>query len=342
MEQLIMVQDKRNPETAENLEIVEISTQHRTILGRDAFTSKRSFWDSIKNLPVNLFIADWLGQFEENSRKNYEYYIRKLAEIGLINPELSLEDFREQPHERILDQIKRIPETTWKEATKQVHASVYLSFTGYLQRLTEGKVRKAIPSRHGASKTFKKIREKVASISLVQREWLKLLDELYKINPRDGLIIKICLHGGKRISEVLNLQVEQIDFEIRQITFLQSKTRGTVKEVRITFPEDLMNELKIYLGIRQGLVFVTNHGKMEKVHRTQLNRNLKLAAQRAGIDKRLSPHVFRTTLITYLRSQGFADSEIMKVTGHASSSMVAMYDKTSQADNPSKKIKLWR
>lgn len=37
----------------------------------------------------------------------------------------------------------------------------------------------------------------------------------------------------------------------------------------------------------------------------------------------------------------FALSEIMKVTGHASSYMVAICDKTCQADNPSKIIKLW-
>lgn len=80
---------------------------------------------------------------------------------------------------------------------------------------------------------------------------------------------------------------------------------------------------------------------MHEVHRTQLNRNLKLATLRAGIEKTMSPHVFRTTLITYLRSQGFSDAEIMKGTGHASSSMIAMYDKTSQADNPSKVIRLW-
>ena len=338
-----MGKERRKANPPQNFEIVDISSEQNrsSIDAHTQFKGKGSFWNSIKNLPVKLFITDWLGQFEEATRKNYQSYIGKLAEMGLINPELTLERFREQPHERILDQIKRIPETTWKEGTKQVRAAVYLSFTGYLQRLTEGKVRKAIPSRHGASKTFKKVRDKVASASLVQREWLKLLDELIMINARDCLIIKMCLHGGKRISEVLNLRVERVDFDLRQVTFMQSKTRGTIKEVRVTFPEDLMNELKQYINERQGLVFITNHGKMDKVHRTQLNRNLKLAAQKAGIEKKLSPHVFRTTLITYLRSQGFSDSEIMKVTGHASSSMVAMYDKTSQADNPSKVIKLW-
>ena len=302
---------------------------------------KVKFWDTIKDQTLQFFIDDWLSHFEIGTREDYAGHIKRLSERGLINIDLTLEVFKEQPHERIIDEIKRIPETTWKEATKQAHAAAYLSFTGYLQRLTEGIVRKAIPSKHGATKTFKKVREKVVSHSLIQREWLKLLEELQKINPRDGLIIKMCLHGGKRISEVLNLTSNQIDYLICQVTFLQSKTRGTHKEVRITYPQDLMVELKTFLGDRIGLVFTTAYGKRAKIHINQINRNLKIAAKRAGIEKKISSHVFRTTLITYLRSQGFPDSEIMKVTGHASSSMVAMYDKTSQADNPSKLIRLW-
>jgi integrase len=325
----------------EIVEVVESFSNAKALSLKDPLLGKSSFWDSIKDISLKFFISDWLGQFERDTRKNYECYIRKLVELNLINIEQTLEIFNEQPHERILDQIKRVPATIWKEGTKQVKAAVYLSFTGYLQRLTQGKMRKAIPAKHGANKTFKKVREKVASESLVQREWLRILEELKKINPRDCLIIKMCLHGGKRISEVLSLMADQIDFQTRQVTFLQSKTRGIIKEVRITYPEDLMSELKSYVGERRGLAFISQYGKKSKIHSTQLNRNLKLAAQRSGIEKKISPHVFRTTLITYLRSQGFPDSEIMKITGHSSSSMIAMYDKTSQAENPSKIIRLW-
>lgn len=300
-----------------------------------------TFWDNIKGMPLKVFIKDWLDQFEENTRKNYQCYMGKLTEMGLINPEQPLEIFNLQPHERIVDQIKRIPNELWKEGTKQVRAAVYLSLTGYLQRLTEGKIRKAIPSKHGVNKTFKKVRDKVASESLLQREWLVLLEELEKINPRDCMIIKMCLHGGKRISEVLSLRSEQVNFENSEVAFMQSKTRGTIKEVKISYPPDLMQELRSYIGQREGFVFITGYGKKSKIHSTQLNRNLKLAAKNAGISKKVSPHVFRTTLITYLRSQGFPDSEIMKITGHNSSSMIAMYDKSSQAENPSKLIRLW-
>jgi integrase len=38
--------------------------------------------------------------------------------------------------------------------------------------------------------------------------------------------------------------------------------------------------------------------------------------------------------------QGFSDSDIQKVTGHASSEMVNAYDKRSRADNASKKVSL--
>lgn len=42
--------------------------------------------------------------------------------------------------------------------------------------------------------------------------------------------------------------------------------------------------------------------------------------------------------IDFLKQQGFSDSDIQKVTGHASIAMVNAYDKSSRADNPTRKI----
>jgi len=44
-------------------------------------------------------------------------------------------------------------------------------------------------------------------------------------NPRDRLIAKIALQGGKRINEVLTLTTEQIAWDKSEITFVQSKTK---------------------------------------------------------------------------------------------------------------------
>lgn len=62
--------------------------------------------------------------------------------------------------------------------------------------------------------------------------------------------------------------------------------------------------------------------------------------RRAGIIFKVTTHVLRASIVTYLKQQGFQDSDIMKVTGHSSASMVASYDKTSQEINVSEKVQL--
>lgn len=64
------------------------------------------------------------------------------------------------------------------------------------------------------------------------------------------------------------------------------------------------------------------------------------AGRAAGIPFKVSPHVLRASAVTYLRQQGFQDSDIMRVTGHSTSEMVNAYDKTSRAENASKKVNL--
>ena len=90
-------------------------------------------------------------------------------------------------------------------------------------------IRKAVPSREGTTKTFFKIRETVATRPLKRQQWEKFLKELEKINTRDALIAKLMLQGGKRKSEVLSLQFDQINWENHIITYSQVKTRGMVK-----------------------------------------------------------------------------------------------------------------
>ena len=139
----------------------------------------------------------------------------------------SLQKFAIRNHAPVLDRIKGIP--GWSEATRQARAALYCAFTRFLSRQTEGMIRKAVPSREGTTKTFFKIRETVATRPLKRQQWEKFLKELEKINTRDALIAKLMLQGGKRKSEVLSLQFEQLNWENHPITYSQVKTRGMVK-----------------------------------------------------------------------------------------------------------------
>lgn len=64
------------------------------------------------------------------------------------------------------------------------------------------------------------------------------------------------------------------------------------------------------------------------------------AGKVAGISFKVSLHVLRASAVTYLKQQGFQDSDIMRVTGHSTAEMVYTYDKSSRADNASKKVNL--
>ncbi len=93
-----------------------------------------------------------------------------------------------------------------------------------------------------------------------------------------------------------------------------------------------MNELKQYIGDRQGLVFIIQTGKA--IPLCQLAATFDKAGKAANIPFKV------TSIVTYFKQQGFSDSDIQKVTGHASSQMVNAYEKSSRADNASKKVSL--
>lgn len=293
-------------------------------------------WNALDRITVEEAIAAWFGTLSPLTQINYHSGMKKLAEQGLINPMMSLQAFALVNHESVIDQIKLIK--GWSEATKQARAACYVSFTAYLSRRLQGVVRKAVPNKEKGAKTFFKIRDKVETEAMNQAQWIAFLKELEKINARDCLIAKIVLQGGKRINEVLSLQTDQVDWIRNEITFFQSKTKGCIKETVITYPASVMQFLKTYLSNREGQVFVTRSGK--PVMLNQIALTFEKAGERANIPFKVTPHVLRATTVTYLKQQGFSDSDIMRVTGHASSALVYAYDKGSRADNASKKVSL--
>lgn len=309
----------------------------RTISYEEAQSLKQeALWKNLSEVSVGQAISEWLTTLSALTSKNYLSGMKRLAELKLISLEMTLQQFTLVNHNATIDKIKVIPNLS--ECSKQARAACYISFTQFLCRRTQGMISKAVPSKEGVSKTFYRVREKVATEAMTKMQWSEFLDELEKINKRDCLIAKIILQGGKRMSEVLSLTTRAIDFNLREITFQQSKTKGYKKETIITYNQEIMGELKEYIGSRKGLVFITKTGG--SVMANQLSINFAKAGERAGIPFRITPHVLRASTITYLKVSGFSDSDVMKISGHASSEMVNAYDKSDRAQNASKKVSL--
>lgn len=291
-------------------------------------------WKQLDSISVEEAISHWLPTLSPKTQISYRSGIKKLIELGWLNPLMNLQQFALVNHESIIDRIKLFQD--WAENTRQARAACYISFTGFLSRRLQGMIKKAVPNKEGHAKTFFNVYEKVKTQAMTQAQWISFFRELEKINPRDCLIGKVILQGGKRVNEVLSLHTDQINWSLREITFVQSKMRKLHKETVITYPESIMNQLREYIGGRLGSVFVTRSGKSVMIN--QVAVTFAKAGKAAGIPFKVSPHVLRASAVTYLKQQGFPDSDIMRVTGHCTSEMVFAYDKSSRADNASKKV----
>lgn len=307
-----------------------------------------ALWKALSRIPIVEAVREWLETIPNPCTKNsYSSSMKELFLRGFLNSSWNLQVFQIFPANQIIDKIKR--ETiyiqdkkgkntskTWSNRTKEARISCFISFTRYLSRRTEGMVLKATPKRLGMDRTFSPHTKKVKTEAMTRSQLFRFLEKLGQINHRDALIAKLCLHGAKRINEVLTLEIKKIDFFKKQISFSQFKSHLLEDFTVISFNRGgalvLFEELKKYLKDREtGLVFITRNGK--KIQKSQIDRNFAKAGKRAEIPFRVSPHHLRTTAITLWKEDGFSDSLIMKASGHSSCEMIRRYDKTDAANN---------
>lgn len=294
-------------------------------------------WKLLQNISLPQAIEVFLKSLKTSTANVYSFAFKKFFELQFLDPNMPLKKFALINLESKLDQIRET--MTGKEATKQVKAAAFVSLTGFLQRQTEGLIKKVVPNKEKGRKTFQKIRDKTAGDVLSSQEVERFLQALKKASLRNYLIGAIQLQGAKRISEVLEAQIKDIDWENYSITFVQKKSNVLEKITKAFFPEQLMKELKDYLGERtQGVIFITRSGK--ELSRFDVRSFYRAAYKKSGITKKGATHVLRATAITELSRKGFRAEEIMTLSGHANLQMISYYDKSSEERNPSKRLSL--
>jgi len=298
---------------------------------------KETMWEILQKIDLSRAVELFLKTLSGGTSKTYGFAFKKFFEERLLDPKMTLGNFAIMNLESKLDQIKEGIEG--KEATKQVRAAAFVSFTGFLQRKTEGLTKKAVPNKEKGRKTFQKIREKTAGDVLSLEEVEKFLKALKRGSLRNYLIGALQLQGAKRISEVLEARIEAIDWEADTIHFIQKKSDVLEKRTQAFFPGHLMRSLKEYLGQRDaGLIFITRSGR--GLSRFDVRQFYQSAYKRAGINKKGLTHMLRATTITELSRKGFHPEEIMTLSGHSSMQMVSYYDRSSEERNPSRRFSM--
>jgi site-specific recombinase XerD len=167
--------------------------------------------------------------------------------------------------------------------------------------------------------------EKKLPVVLSKREVVMMIDVLDNIKHK--LMIQILFGSGLRVSEVVDLKINDIDFFRRMITIRQGK--GAKDRVTIVSDQTLHNIDK-YLNEYQPLVYLFESVEPgNKLNVRSVQKVVKIAAGLAKINPNVSAHSLRHSFATHLLENGTDIRYIQELLGHARLGTTQIYTKVA-------------
>jgi site-specific recombinase XerD len=155
--------------------------------------------------------------------------------------------------------------------------------------------------------------DKKAPVYLTQSEMRDLIDSA--VEPRNNLIVKMLYATGVRISELVNIKKSDIDFDRDTI-----KVFGKgAKERIVLIPDGLSSVLRTYCEQ------LDDNSKLFDLTTRTVQRDIKILAVRAGINKHVTPHKLRHSFATHMLQNGGSVVAIQKLLGHTSLNTTQIY-----------------
>lgn len=171
-------------------------------------------------------------------------------------------------------------------------------------------------------KSFKKIKSDI--IILTPEEIEKILEvkiEYGKLAGKDcsfldfriRTLIRFLALTGCRFSEAANLTIRHLDLSAGRAILTETKTN---ENRSIYFSEPLVSDLKILIDEFNENDLVFRNSREKRIHETDFSYSLKERAKKAGITKRIYPHLFRHSFATQLLISGIDVAIVSKILGH--------------------------
>lgn len=271
--------------------------------------------------------------------ENYDHYLTRFIEqtkiknVGDITADL-VREFRLWLNRQPSGYNKRNPADTIKKKTQNYYLIALRSFLKYLTK-------RGIPSLSADHIELAKVGER--HLDLISNEELNRLlkapkeDDLKSL--RDHAILEMLFSTGLRVSELCSLS-RDIDFDAESFS-----VRGKGEKIRVVFISDEARKaVKRYLEKRVDVddaLFVrlnrekARNGDMAMDKRS-VERIVKHCAVKAGISRKVTPHVIRHCFATDLLSNGADLRSVQMMLGHAHIVTTQIY--THVTDNELKRV----
>jgi integrase/recombinase XerD len=162
---------------------------------------------------------------------------------------------------------------------------------------------------------------------VLTKEEIKLMLDLTK-NKRHKLLIELLYSTGLRVSEAVNIRIQDLQFDEKTAFVKYGKGK---KERFVKLSNRFIVHAKSYLKRRKSQSQYLFSSRKGSLTTRQAERIVKNAALRANIQKKVFCHALRSTFATHMLDSGIDIRLIQELLGHANLATTQRYTKVSKA-----------
>lgn len=272
-------------------------------------------------LAAYLEYCEYRKELDRKTLKAYRIDLRQYFEYVCVD---------EPDKEKIEEYITHLHKSYKQKTVKRKIASIK-AFYNYLE---ETEIIAESPFR----KIKVKFKETVTLPRIIPREEIeKLLNHMYqclnendkasrKFMLRDVAVIEVFFATGARVYEISNIRDDSINLNTGLIRLMGKGGKERYVQISNT---SILEVLKKYYDENEqsikksGYFFVNN--RESRYTEQSIRLMLKKYTKQAGIERNITPHMFRHSFATYLIEEGVDVSCVQQILGHSSIKTTQIY-----------------
>lgn len=261
--------------------------------------------------------------FSDNTLDAYVRDIKKLQEYAMtelegISPlEISFENLQEFIYQLSKKKISERSQARWISSIK-----------AFFKHLVEDEIREDNPATLLEGPKLGLYLPDTLSIEDIERI-MKCIDLSNDLGQRNRCILEVLYACGLRVSELIDLKISNINFKEHYL-----KVEGKGGKVRLVPLAEYTSELILsYISDTRAkgkinkkyedILFLNSRGA--NMSRVIVFLIIKELTDRAGVNKKISPHTFRHSFATHLLQNGADLRYIQEMLGHSSITTTEIY-----------------
>ena len=143
------------------------------------------------------------------------------------------------------------------------------------------------------------------------------------VGIRDRAMIEVLYATGLRVSELVGLRLDGVNLAGGFVRCIGKGNKERIIPLGATASDAVKEYLKVRPQLESETLFVNSRGS--PLMRMEFWKYLKTYAERAGIRKRISPHVLRHSFATHLLDRGADLRAVQMMLGHAEIATTQIY-----------------